>query len=317
MAYVNYVKENIAFIEYASDENVTANERLLWYALFHMMNKRAIGSDWPDEPISISNSRLLSLCPFSEDSLAKARNRLVQRGLIRYEAGKKNAASPKYAINYFCAELSTNHAPNVESYPISAGNMRGNMQGNMRGNMQGNMGGNMQGNMQGNMGGLYINDKPNGYINRNPNETYDDEDADAEETARARAWTAWAEGKVRTAFRQAFGREATPEEAGALTTAMRAAPQQEALMPFALRTAAMHGANNPVSYARTVYADYVRNCLLTQGEVEQYDAIRSLEKSGYEDTAEAIRRDIELRRRERMGLPTDDEEYSAAMRGEV
>lgn len=311
MAYVNYVRENIAFIEYASDEGVTANERLLWYALFHIMNKRAVGSDWPDELVSISNSRLLSLVPFGEDSLVKARNRLAQRGLIRYEAGKKNTASPKYAINYFCSELSTNHAQSVGAYPTKSGNTRG--------NMPGNMGGNMPGNVPGNVGGLYINYNPNGIHNPDvPQTAFEDDDATAAANGRAREWEEWANALTKAAFLSAFGREATPVELNALVATMRVVPEQASIMPCALRAAARNGARNPIPYARAVYSDYAYYRLQTDDEVEEFEIMQTVrngtgyERSMYEDLHEKL----EKRRREREGLPVDDKEYEAYLRGE-
>lgn len=126
-------------MEYASDSGITASERLLWYALIHLMNARGEGSNWPDGFISISNKRLLSYLPYNEDTLIPARNRLKQRGLIDYEPGKRNAKSPMYKINYLTASQ--------QLYPEKSGNDEGNGQGNAVGNNRGNMGDNQ--------GGLY------------------------------------------------------------------------------------------------------------------------------------------------------------------
>lgn len=139
---VNYVKECMAFIAYASDNKVSANEFVLWHALFNAINQRATSNDWPNEFIPVSNSRLLSLTTFGagktgEETLRKTRDKLIQRGLIRYIAGEKNKKNPSYIIVFF------------SSYTDSGGNVtqekKGNTQGNVRGNMQGNTTGNMQG----------------------------------------------------------------------------------------------------------------------------------------------------------------------------
>lgn len=157
MASVNYVRENIAFIEYASDNNVTANERLLWYALLHIFNMRAEGTCWPDGLIPVSNKRLLSFLPYKEDSLFEARNRLAQRGIIKYKAGQKNTQNPMYAMVYFSISGASN--------PILAGNMQGNIPGNVQGNMQGNI----QGNVPGNDPDIY---KPNVVVNLTQTQTH-------------------------------------------------------------------------------------------------------------------------------------------------
>ena len=56
MPIVNYVREHIRFMEYASDEGLSSSERLLWYALMHVMNQRAQGKVWPDEFIRIEKT---------------------------------------------------------------------------------------------------------------------------------------------------------------------------------------------------------------------------------------------------------------------
>ena len=101
MPIVNYVREHIRFMEYATDEKLSGSERLLWYALMHIMNQRAQGNIWPDEFIRISNDRLLAFCPMKIDTMATARNRLKQRGLIDFLNGEKNKKSPAYRMIYF------------------------------------------------------------------------------------------------------------------------------------------------------------------------------------------------------------------------
>ena len=68
---VNYVRECTAFIAYASDNKITANEFVLWHALFNAINQRAASSDWPDGFIPVSNSRLLSLTTLEPGKPAK------------------------------------------------------------------------------------------------------------------------------------------------------------------------------------------------------------------------------------------------------
>ena len=144
MPIVNYVREHIRFMEYATDEHLSASERLLWYALMHIMNQRAQGNVWPDEFIRISNDRLLSYCPMKFDTMASARNGLKQRGLIEFTKGEKNKLSPAYRMIYFYPQYV---APNVEndgeSYPENSDNIGGNMGYNIGGSMGYNHGGNM------------------------------------------------------------------------------------------------------------------------------------------------------------------------------
>ena len=100
MSRVNYVLEHIYFIEYASDNGLSSSEQLLWYALIHMANRRAQGGDWPDGFIRIPNDKLMAYLPIGFDAMARARNKLQQRGLIDYRKGRKNADVPMYEIHY-------------------------------------------------------------------------------------------------------------------------------------------------------------------------------------------------------------------------
>lgn len=176
MPIVNYVREHTRFIEYASDDKITASERLLWYALMHVMNQNAKGNVWPDGFIYISNDRLLLYCPLGFDAMAKARNGLKQRGLIDFTPGKKNKLSPAYRMNYFFPESAESNTENTD-----------NMGGNNGDNMRGNMGGNNGDNPEGNMGDFYINytSKPILSVNGNPVEEDIKDDSTAAD-ARAR-----------------------------------------------------------------------------------------------------------------------------------
>lgn len=94
MPIVNYVREHMRFIEYASDEGLSSGERLVWYALMHIINGRAQGSIWPEGFIRIANDRLLALCPMQLGAVIMARNSLKQRGLIDFIPGSRNKRAP-------------------------------------------------------------------------------------------------------------------------------------------------------------------------------------------------------------------------------
>lgn len=132
MPIVNYVREHVRFIEYASDEHLTASERLVWYALMHIMNQRAQGNIWPDEFIRVSNDRLLSFCPMKFDTMAAARNSLKQRGLIDMIPGEKNKKSPAYRMIYFYPQYARPETErDGESNPEKSDYMGDNIGGNM------------------------------------------------------------------------------------------------------------------------------------------------------------------------------------------
>lgn len=177
MPIVNYVREHTRFMEYATDEHLSASERLLWYALMHVMNQRAQGNIWPEEFIRISNDRLLSYCPMKFDTMANARNGLKQRGLIEFTKGDKNKLSPAYRMIYFYPQYV---APNVENY----GESNPEKSDNMGGNMGGNMGYNTGGNMGYNTGDIYINNTDGEtYSILNPVEIHTQQDNDCKYSA--------------------------------------------------------------------------------------------------------------------------------------
>lgn len=154
MPIVNFVREHIRFMEYAADEKLTASERLLWFALMHIMNQRAQGKVWPDDFIRIANDRLLTYCPMKIDTLAKARNGLKQRGLMEFEKGDRNKKSPAYRMIYFFPDVSS---PDTDDADQSNTEISYNTGYNMGGNAGDNIGGNTGDNTGGNMGNIYIN----------------------------------------------------------------------------------------------------------------------------------------------------------------
>lgn len=134
MPIVNYVREHTRFIEYASDEGLSSGERLVWYALMHIINQRAQGALWPEGFIRIANDRLLAYCPMQLNAVAEARNRLKQRGLIDFIPGSRNKRAPAYKINFFYPEIpseSPGGTENPQSYCENRGNNRGNIGGNI------------------------------------------------------------------------------------------------------------------------------------------------------------------------------------------
>lgn len=264
MPIVNYVREHIRFMEYATDEHLTASERLLWYALMHIMNQRAQGKVWPDEFIRISNDRLLSFCPMKYDTIAAARNSLKQRGLIEYTKGEKNKLSPAYRMIYFYPEYV---APDTES---DADNPRSNTEksdyigGNIGYNIGGNMGGNMGGNRGGNIGDYNINYTGNRRIPDRYQRDFEDDDEEQEEaSARARE-------EISEAWKNGFGKEPTPAIVNALCWRVVALEFGEGVVANAIHAAAMKGANSPVDYVISLLSDWKEHKCKTLEDVEEY-----------------------------------------------
>lgn len=255
MCYVNYVRESMAFMEYASDERISGSERLLWQALFHIMNQRAKGSDWPEGFISIPNARILFYASFGEDTLVAARNKLKQRGLIDFTPGKKNKQAPQYKMNYFSAELSTGNTQNVDGMPKKPGNIPG------------NIGGNIPGNTRGNTSDIYVN--LYGNPNRSPN-AYEDDDEEDEGISHARE----AMGRcVDQAYRQCLGREPVPIERQQLITAATGCGMTAELVEQAIGRAALRNAKSPALYAMELMRDWEYKKIHTVADLAEHDCM--------------------------------------------
>lgn len=293
MPCVNYVKEHITFIEYASDNGLSSNERLLWYALIHEMNRRAIGTNWPDGYIRIANKRLLSLLPIGFDAMAKARNSLAQRGFLSFQHGRKNAELPMYQMHYLTVadnpQVSDESVDNpgetcskpcyTASYPTKTDKVAGNMQCKTVGKTQGNV--------KGKATDIYNKHKPD-RTERNPNVFIDDDDDAEAEIACVRARMVQEDreldGKSNKYFdlvdvntkaaeegiQASFGREATPVEArrfGLLAAAKGFSPE---MVKLALNNAALAAAKNPFAYCSRIFSTWEYECVTNPEEYAEY-----------------------------------------------
>lgn len=280
-------------MEYATDEHLTSSERLLWYALMHIMNQRAQGKVWPDEFIRISNDRLLSYCPMKYDTIASARNSLKQRGLIEFTPGEKNKKSPAYRMIYFYPEYVApdSGADNPRSYP----NNSEYMVDNVGGNIGYNQGGNAGGNRGGNTGDLYIN-----YTDRRIPDVFQrdfDEDDKKQEQLYARART-----EAETAWKTNFGKPPTPSMVHELAWRTVSMDFDEGVLGNAIKIAASKGTNSPMEYIFTVLCDWRDHKVKTIQDVEEYafifDAMQGKHPAGVTpsegyDAARAFRQDRE------------------------
>lgn len=263
MPIVNYVREHIRFMEYATDEHLTSSERLLWYALMHIMNQRAQGKVWPDEFIRISNDRLLSYCPMKYDTIAAARNSLKQRGLIEFTHGEKNKKSPAYRMIYFYPEYVAPDTDSDADIPQSNSKKSEYIGGNMGGNIRYNAGGNAGGNMGGNIGDFNINNTgihiPDRIQNDCDNDDQEQQDAHARAYAEAeRAWKAF------------FGRSATPSMLNALAWRAGVMGFGNGVLAKAIEKAAIKGANSPVDYIFAVMMDWRNQGIKSVDDAEEY-----------------------------------------------
>lgn len=294
MPYVNYIREHVAFIEYASDNGLSGNERLLWYALMHIMNQRAQGANYPDGFIRIANKRLLSYAPMQFDAMAKARNALQQRGLIEFTHGKRNAEMPMYKMNYFSCPADNpqdtlapvdNSALSSTGYPLKTDNMGGNIRGNVQGNTQGNA----PGSMSGNMGDIHnrLNVHPN--PDRNPY-VFEKDNGAAGEAMRARARTHEeyqeyadkdrdamifdATVTADRAFRSLFSRQPSRTFVERLGNAAVSFGMSPEMIEIALHEAALKNASDIFAYVVALFRDWRYQEVTTPDEYGEYSYMR-------------------------------------------
>lgn len=127
---VNYLIEINALDDWELTHPLSANAYKVMRKLLYLANKERF-----PERISVANTVLMSLVGCSEDSLIKARNQLIQAGLITYKGQKK--VTPLYTICYFSDNPVYN--PKIQSYEhgIKQGIKQGYEHGYEHGNEQG------------------------------------------------------------------------------------------------------------------------------------------------------------------------------------
>lgn len=124
---VNYLIEINGLDDWELTHPIPATAYKFMRKLQYLANKERF-----PERITVSNGLLMSMIGCSEDSLIKARNWLIQAGLIAYKGQKK--LTPIYTIRYF----SQNPVYNSKLQSYEQGIKRGNEQGNGRGIERGN-----------------------------------------------------------------------------------------------------------------------------------------------------------------------------------
>lgn len=271
MAAVNYVTEHKAFIVYAQDNGLSGPERLLWYALIHLMNERAKGDQWPDGFIRLPNTTVLGLVPYGEDTLITVRNKLKQRGLIEYVPGRKKAEIPMYRVHYFSVPEA--EAPDEEAfYPKFSGKAGG------------NTGGNAGGNAPGNARDIIVKQNETG----NETKTDDDDVSDARAQRELDLTQSLAE-----AWCDAYGPEPTPGEARRIVSAALLLGTSPAMLAKAVELAAYNSARNPGPYVVDIIKTWRDQEIATPEEYAREDYLRRFGNRGAEETI----RDRDERRR--------------------
>lgn len=267
MAAVNYIVEHEAFIVYAQDNGLSAAEQLLWYALCHIFNRRAQGGQWPDGFIRVTNKTVLSLLPFTEDTMAAARNRLKQRGVIDYVPGRKKAEIPMYRMIYFSVPAASDPED-----PVFCPNISGKQPGKAGGKD----------------GGKAADISK---LNLDVNSSLDDDDDINDDSAREGMRRTLTEELVE-AWCDEYGPEPTPAEARRVVQAAMLLNSPPEMVVKAVELSARNGARTPSAYIVELLKNWHDEEILTP---EEYDE-EQLHRMYHDRTAEERIRDRERRR---------------------
>ena len=98
MTYIEYINQ---FWQTQANVEFSPNEAYLYFFLLHECNSRG----W-ENPFECPNRRIVLSIGVSEPTMIDCRNRLQQKGLIQFEAGKRRAKSPVYYLNDFSKTFS-------------------------------------------------------------------------------------------------------------------------------------------------------------------------------------------------------------------
>lgn len=279
MPIVNYVREHVQFIEYATDEMLSSSERLLWYGLMDIMNSRAQGNIWPDEFIRIDNNRLCSKAGIKYDALVEARNKLKQRGLIDYMPGERNRKNPTYKMNYFYpqyvkpeteedGERTEPGGQRKECYPVKPEYFPGKNTGypekpdknpcyNPCYNPSNSPGKNPCKTPN-------SNTKPYSKGLTEPKNGMEDDDDGEDESARS------VRDRLIRCYKNCFGKKASPAEITKIVRFCNLTGMPENMAAMAMRSAAEHGPSDAVAYTLTILADWKVHHVFQEYQAEAY-----------------------------------------------
>ncbi|WP_052807259.1 hypothetical protein [Risungbinella massiliensis] len=93
---MNYIKELNAFHDWVLMNSPSTGQIALWYSLMSINNK----TNWKDS-FQVPNPTLQLMTGLSRPGLDKARNALIQMGLIHYQKGKSNQAGTYKMISFY------------------------------------------------------------------------------------------------------------------------------------------------------------------------------------------------------------------------
>lgn len=98
MTYLDYINQ---FWQTQDNVQFSPNEAYLYFYLLKECNTQG----W-ENPFECPNRRILLSIGMSEPTLIDCRNRLQQKGLIDFQAGKRRSKSPVYYLNNLSKDFS-------------------------------------------------------------------------------------------------------------------------------------------------------------------------------------------------------------------
>ena len=273
MPKINYIAEHEAFMRYAASNRLRPAERLLWEALFSIFNSRAGGDAWPEGFVNVRSWELEEYTGLGRDSIIGARKSLCARGLICFRPGEGQHLPAGYRIHYISAygapepsEISTvEAAPSGKStvalsekstVPSEFSTVPSEKSTVYREQIDSN---------------IYYKPSPNG-VNRM---TDGNTDRNTESACAA------GDGTVREGFKDAFGRDAYPEELRVILDEGRS-PE---LCVEAMKRAAEMGARYPAKCAAGIMAKWDSR-IRTVEDLNRWEMLTRLKESPNPDVAE-------------------------------
>lgn len=112
---MNYIKQSVSFFELQLSNQISANAQVLYYTLFNINNK----CNWK-ERFTVANSMLTAYTGLNISAIQRARNELIQLGIISYKKGKGNQCG-EYLLFKLYHECEAETDSNLNGKPITNG----------------------------------------------------------------------------------------------------------------------------------------------------------------------------------------------------
>lgn len=110
---MNYVKQGISFFELQLSNQISANAQALYYTLLNINNK----CNWK-ERFTVANSMITAYTSLNTSAIQRARNELIQLGIIDYKKGNGNKCG-EYLLFKLYPDFEQQTDSNANNKPIA------------------------------------------------------------------------------------------------------------------------------------------------------------------------------------------------------